>query len=66
MKSTLSELSNDMSHHAENEVCQKLITINNFPGTPLIGNISETINARTLEKCFFDAIFKRQSIDIYC
>ena len=66
MKSTLSELWNDTSHHAENELCQKVITVNDFPVTPLIENISETINARTLKKCFFDATFKRQSIDIYC
>ena len=66
MKSTLSELSNDMSYHAENKLCQKLLTINNFPGKALIGNILETINARTLKKCFFDATFKGQSIDIYC
>ena len=66
LKSTLSELSNDTSHHAENELCQKIITINTFPGTLLIENISETINAKTLKKCFFDATFKRQSIEIYC
>ena len=66
MKSTLLELSNDTLHHAENELCQKLLTINDLPGIPLIGNISETINARTLQKCFFDATFKGRSIDIYC
>ena len=61
MKSTLLELSIDTLHHTENQLCQKLLTINDFPGTPLIGNISETINARTLQKCFFDATFKEQS-----
>ena len=66
MKSTPPELSNDGSHDAKSQLCQKLLTIDDFPGTLLIGNISETINARTLKKCFFESTFKRQSIDIYC
>ena len=35
-----------------------------FPGTPLIGNISESINARRRGENFFGVTFKGQSIDI--
>ena len=63
MKSTPPDLSNDGSHDTESQLCQKLLTIDCFPGTLLIGNNWETINARTLKKCFFDATFKGQSID---
>ena len=64
MKSTPPELSNDGTHDAEIELCQKLLTIDGFPGTLLIGNISETMDARTLEKIFSRPTFKGQSIDI--
>ena len=64
MKSTPPELSNDGTHDAEIELCQKLLTIDGFPGTLLIGNISETMDARTLEKIFSRPAFKGQSIDI--
>ena len=65
MKSTPPELSNDGSHDAESKLCQKLLTIDGFPGTHLIGNISETINARACKKYFSRPTFKRQSIDIF-
>ena len=64
MKSTPPELSNDGSHDAKSQLYQKLLTIDDFPGTPLIGNISETKNARAWKKCFFKHTFKGQSIDI--
>ena len=53
-----------MLHDSESDLCQTLLTRYDFPGTPLIGNISETIDARTLEKNFSRPAFKGQSIDI--
>ena len=64
MKSTPPELSNDGSDDTENELCQKLLTIDCFPGTMLIGNISETKNARAWKKYFSRRTFKGQLIDI--
>ena len=64
MKSTPPELSNDGSHDAKSQLCQKLLTIDGFPGTLLIGNISETKNARACKKYFSRPTFKGQSIDI--
>ena len=64
MKSTPPELSNDGSHDAESELCQKLLTIDGFARTLLIGNISETKNARAWTKYFSRPTFKRQLIDI--
>ena len=66
MKSTPPELSNDRSHDADNKLCQKLLSINDFPGTNLIWNISEIVDAKTLKKYFFDPTFKEQSVDVYC
>ena len=63
LKSTPPELLNDQSHDAESELCQKL-TIDSFPGTLWIGNISETINAWKCKKYFSGPTFKSQSIDI--
>ena len=53
-----------MLHDSESDLCQTLLTRYDFPGTPLIGNISETMDARTLEKIFSRPTFKGQSIDI--
>ena len=53
-----------MLHDSESDLCQTLLTRYDFPGTPLIGNISETMDARTLEKFFSRPAFKGQSIDI--
>ena len=64
MKSTPSELSNDVSHDAESELCQKLLTADYFPRRLLIGNILETINTRTWKKYSFLHTFKGQSIGI--
>ena len=64
MKSTPPELSNDGSHDAESKLCQKLLTIDGFPGTLLTGNIWETKNARAWKKYFFRRTFKGQLIDI--
>ena len=64
MKSTPPELSNDGSHDAESELCQKLLTIDGFARTLLIGNISETKNARAWAKYFSRPTFKGQLIDI--
>ena len=64
MKSTLQELSNDGLHDAANELRQKLLTINSFPGTDSIGNISETVNARKWKKYFSQPTFKNESIDV--
>ena len=64
MKSTPPELSNDGSHDAESELCQKLLTIDGFTRTLLIGNISETKIARGWKKYFSRPTFKGQLIDI--
>ena len=64
MKSTPPELSNDGSHDAKSQLCQKLLTIDGFPGRLLIGNISETKNATKWKKYFPRDTFKGQSIDI--
>ena len=56
----------DILHDAKSELCQKLSSRDDFPGTPLIGNISEIIDATTSKKCFFELTFKVQLIDIYC
>ena len=64
LKSTPPELSNDGSHDAKSQLCQKLLTIDGFPGTVLIGNISETKNATACKKYFSRPTFKAQSIDI--
>ena len=55
-----------MLHDAESELCQKLLTRGDFPGTPLLDNISKTINARTWRNIFFETTFEGQSTDIYC
>ena len=64
MKSPPPELSNDGFHDGESELCQKLLTIDGFTGTLLIGNISETKNARVWKKYFSRPTFKGQLIDI--
>ena len=64
MKSTPPELSNDGSHYPKSQLCQKLLTIDDFPGRILIGNISGTQNARKWKKYFSRRTFKGKSIDI--
>ena len=55
-----------MCHDAKNELCQKLITTENIPGTLLTNIISETIYAGTQEKYFFKSMLNGESIYIYC
>ena len=64
MKSTPPELSNDGSHDAKSQLCQKLLIKDGFPGRLLIGNISESKNARKWKKYFSRRTFNGQSIDI--
>ena len=64
MKSARWELSNDRSHDAVSDLCQKLLSIDGFPGTLLVGNISKAKNARTQKKYFSGSPFKGQSIDV--
>ena len=64
MKSTPQELLNDGLHDAKSELCQMLLTIDDFPGIPLIGNVSKTVNARRWKKYFFGRTFKGQLIDM--
>ena len=64
MKSPPPELSNDGFHDGESELCQKLLTIDGFTGTLLIGNISETKNARAWKTYFSRPRSKGQLIDI--
>ena len=54
-----------MSRNAESELDQKLLMADAFPVTPLTGRVSETIDARTWKKYFFEPAFKEESIDIY-
>ena len=42
-----------MLHDTKSELCQKLLTSDDFPGTPLIDNISKTFNVRTWKNIFF-------------
>ena len=53
MKSAPWELSNDMSHNAESELHQKILIVDRFPGTTLIGNILIIISATVIKKYFF-------------
>ena len=55
-----------MCHDAKSELCQKLITTENIPGTLLTNIISETIYAGTQEKYFFKPMLNGESIYIYC
>ena len=64
MKSTPPELSNDGSHDSKSQLRQKLLTIHDFPGKLLIGNISESNNATASKKYFSRPTFKEQTIDI--
>ena len=64
MKSTPPELLNDGFHDAKSQLCQKLLTIDDFPRKLLIGNISGTKNATASKKHFPRPTFKGQTIDI--
>ena len=41
-----------MLHDAESDLCQKLLTRNDFPGAQLIMYILENVDGRTWKKCF--------------
>ena len=55
-----------MFYDAEGELCQKLRTTNNIPGTHLPSIISETIHPGTQKKYFYKPIVNGELIDIYC
>ena len=55
-----------MCHDGESELCRKLLTTENIPGTLLTNIISETIYAGTEEKCFLKPMLNGESIYIYC
>ena len=54
-----------MLHDAKSELRQKLLTIEDLPATPLMVNISKTINPVTWKKYTFWFTFKGQLIDTY-
>ena len=64
MKSAPWELSNDMSHNAESELHQKILIVDRFPGTTLIGNILIIISATVIKKYFFGSPFNDQTSHI--
>ena len=64
MKSAPWELSNDMSHNAESDLHQKILIVDRFPGTTLIGNILIIISATVIKKYFFGSPFNDQTSHI--
>ena len=64
MKNAPRELSNDMSHNAESELHQKILIVDRFPGTTLIGNILIIISATAVKKYFFGSPFHDEAIHI--
>ena len=64
MKSAPWELSNDMSHDAESELHWKILIVDRFPGTTLIGNILIIISATVIKKYFFGSPFNDQTSHI--
>ena len=55
-----------MSQEAESELCQKILIVDEFPGTHFIGNISIITNATKMKKYFFGSTLKKESISICC
>ena len=55
-----------MSHEAKSYLHQKILTVDKFPGTYLIGNISIIINATTVKKYIFESTSKDVLFDICC
>ena len=55
-----------MSHNPKSYLHQKILTVDKFPGTYLIGNISIIINAAAVIKYFFESTLKEEGIDICC
>ena len=64
MKSARKELSHGMSHDPKSYLHQKILIVDRFPGTYLIGNISIIINATAVIKYFFESTLKEEAIDI--
>ena len=54
-----------MLHDGEGELYEKLLLADIFPGMLLIGYISVTIYATTVEKYFFRSPVSAESIDRY-
>ena len=54
-----------MLHDAKSELYQKLLVADIFPGKLLIGYISVTKHATTVEKYFFGVTKSDESIAIY-
>ena len=66
MKNAHKELSDGMSHDPKSYLHQKILIVEKFPGTYLIGNISIIINAKAVIKYFFESALKEEAIDICC
>ena len=53
-----------MSHNAESELHQKILIVDRFPGTTLIGNIFIIISATVIKKYFLGSPFNDQTSHI--
>ena len=53
-----------MSHNAESELHQKILIVDRFTGTTLIGNILISISATAVKKYFFGSPFNDEAIHI--
>ena len=51
-----------MSYNAESELHQKILIVERFPGTILIGNISIIISATAVKKYFSGSPFNDEAI----
>ena len=66
LESTHSEHSNDMSNDTKSYLHQKILIVDEFPGTYLIANVSIIIDATAVIKYFFESTLKEEAIDICC
>ena len=62
MKSAPWEVSNDMSHDTENQLCQNLWVLKYFPKSTSSGNISWSVSAAILEKKIFNLYLSSKSL----
>ena len=53
-----------MSHNAESELHQKILIVDRFPGTTLIGHILIIISATAVKKSFSGSPFNEEPIHI--
>ena len=53
-----------MSHNAESDLHQKILIVDRFPGTTLIGNILIIISATAVKKYFFGSPVHDEAIHI--